>query len=86
MPEPITAPAAMPNTATETTRPIYVRKVPEPVWDRVHHNAIASRMRFSDYLVRLMAKSEPFAPTPCGPPPTRPEEPLPENRSGTEHA
>jgi hypothetical protein len=82
MPEQTTAPA-MPNAVTETMRPIYVRKVPQSVWDRVHHNAIASRMRLSEYLVRLMDESGPFTPMTCGRSPTPSEGPAPDTRPET---
>ncbi len=48
----------------ELTRPIYVRRVPETVWNLVHENAIKSRMRLSAYLVKLMEQSKPFQPQP----------------------
>lgn len=60
---PHTAPTAVPPSA-EINRPIYVRRVPESVWLRVHENALRSRLRLQDYLVRIMADSEPFAPAP----------------------
>ena len=46
------------------TRPIYVRHVPEAVWNQIHENAIKSRLRLSAYLVRLMEHSQPFTPQP----------------------
>src|SRR5438128_1370158 len=45
MPEPAPVP-----TVHEFTRPLYVRKVPESVWLRVHDNALRSRMRIQDYI------------------------------------
>jgi hypothetical protein len=61
-----------PSTPDEINRPIYVRRVPESVWIRVHENALKSRLRLQDYLVKVMADSEPFTPTPrpqpAGPP------------------
>lgn len=44
----------------EPSRPLYLRRVPESVWLRVHINALQSRMRLQDYLTRLMANSNPF--------------------------
>jgi hypothetical protein len=50
-----------PQTETLATyRPLYIRRVPEEVWNRVHINAIRSRLRLSTYLVRLMEQSEPI--------------------------
>ena len=48
----------------EITRPIYVRHVPEPVWNLIHENAIKSRLRLSAYLVKLMEQARPFPPQP----------------------
>jgi hypothetical protein len=48
----------------EISRPIFVRRVPEPIWIRVHENALKSRLRLQAYLVRLMADCEPFPPQP----------------------
>src|SRR5262245_55871667 len=48
----------------EIDRPLYVRRVPEAVWNRVHENALRSRMRLSAYLVKLMEQSHPFPPQP----------------------
>ena len=48
------------NSATTRTRPLYIRRVPESVWDLVHINAIKSRMRLQTYLVRIMQESEPL--------------------------
>ena len=39
---------------SEIVRPLYVKKVPETVWNRVHENAIKSRMRLSTYLIKVM--------------------------------
>jgi hypothetical protein len=52
-----------PPTA-EITRPLYIRHVPEPTWNRVHENALKSRMRLSAYLVKLMEESQPYPPQP----------------------
>jgi hypothetical protein len=43
------------------TRPIYLKRVPTPVWERVHVNAIKSGMRLTDYLVSVLANAEPLA-------------------------
>lgn len=50
------------NSQAENTRPLYVRRVPESVWNLVHINAIKSRMRLQTYLVRIMEQSEPLFP------------------------
>jgi hypothetical protein len=57
-----TAPAT--PTGEQITRPLYVRHVPESTWNRVHENALESRMRLSAYLVKLMEQSQPFPPQP----------------------
>ena len=51
-------------TGDQITRPLYIRHVPEPTWNRVHENALKSRMRLSAYLVKLMEESQPFPPQP----------------------
>lgn len=53
--------------AVEITRPLYLKRVPESVWIKVHQNALNSRLRLSTYLVKLMAESEPFPPQPPSP-------------------
>ena len=44
----------------ESTRPLYIRKVPESVWKLVHINAIESRMRLQTYVVTILQGSEPI--------------------------
>ncbi len=44
-----------------TTRPLYLKRVPVDVWERVHVNAIRSGMRLTDYLVAVLATAEPLA-------------------------
>jgi hypothetical protein len=52
---------AMPNTPVqECYRALYVRRVPEQVWILVHDNAIRSRMRLQDYIVKILEGCEPF--------------------------
>ena len=41
-------------------RPLYLRRVPEPVWILVHTNALRSRMRLQDYLVKILEECRPF--------------------------
>ena len=50
-----------PPPAYVFTRPLYVRKVPEAVWLRIHDNAHRSRMRIQDYVVRVLEDCKPFA-------------------------
>jgi hypothetical protein len=50
-----------PFPATEDHyRPLYLRRVPEPVWILIHDNAIRSRMRLQDYLVKILEQCRPF--------------------------
>ena len=44
----------------EHYRPLYLRRVPEKVWILVHDNAIRSRMRLQDYLVKILEACEPI--------------------------
>ena len=55
----------MPSVETKavqcrTTRPLYLKRVPADVWERVHVNAIRSGMRLTDYLVSVLAVAEPI--------------------------
>ena len=50
------------NNQTEDSRPHYVGRVPESIWNLVHINAIKSRMRLQTYLVRVMEQSEQLPP------------------------
>ena len=58
----------LPKTSAEAPltpmffRPLYIKRVPESVWILVHDNAIRSRMRLQDYLIRILAQAESFAP------------------------
>lgn len=38
----------------EPTRPLYVRRIPEPLWLRLHENALRSRVRLQTYVVKLL--------------------------------
>lgn len=48
-----------PTPVSEITRPLYVRRMPLAVWNRIHINAIKSQMRLQQYLVRILATSKP---------------------------
>ncbi len=61
MPATPTAEPAQPRA----TRPLYLKKVPTPVWERVHVNAIRSGMRLNDYLVSVLANAEPVIDKPA---------------------
>ena len=52
-PQPLPVPA-------DHYRPLYLRRVPEPVWILVHDNAIRSRMRLQDYLVKVLEGCQPI--------------------------
>jgi hypothetical protein len=67
-----TAANVAPNPV-RSSRPLYLKKVPTPIWERVHVNAIKSGMRLGDYLVSILAASEPI--NGADPPP--PESTLP---------
>ncbi|MBX3401722.1 MAG: hypothetical protein KF873_23585 [Gemmataceae bacterium] len=74
-------------TALETqpqpraTRPIYPKKVPAAVWERVHLYAIRSGMRLTDYLVCVLAAAEPLGGSPRADPTPTPS-PLSSTASG----
>lgn len=66
-------------TQPRATRPLYLKKVPAAVWERVHVNAIRSGMRLTDYLVSVLAAAEPVTSVPpAGSPPAQ-------QRSETSH-
>lgn len=68
-------------TAKPSYRPLYVRRLPVGVWDRVHINAIRSGLRLSAYLVKLLEECEPLDPATTGSdatsPTSIPSNPLP---------
>ncbi len=51
-----------------TTRPLYLGKLPTPIWERLHINAIRSGLPLQDYLAILLEHAEPLAPATDGPP------------------
>ena len=56
-----TPPEPQPLPVTENPyHALYVRRVPEPVWILIHDNAMRSRMRLQDYLVKVLEQSRPF--------------------------
>lgn len=44
-----------------TTRPLYLAKLPTPIWERVHINAILSGLPLQDYLARILERTEPLS-------------------------
>lgn len=44
----------------QTTHALHIKELPYEVWCRARHNANLSGMYFRDYIVRLLAESEPF--------------------------
>ena len=53
-----------PRDLSRPTRPLYLKHVPTSIWEQVHINAIRSGLRLNDYLVAVLAHTEPI--------PTRP--------------
>ena len=53
-----------PRDLSRPTRPLYLKHVPTPIWERVHVNAIRSGMRLGDYLIAVFATTEPIPVTP----------------------
>jgi hypothetical protein len=53
------SPVPIESGSAEPTRSLYIRRVPEGVWIKVHENALHSRMRLKDYLLWLMSNSTP---------------------------
>lgn len=52
-------PATTPGVS-EATRPLYLRRIPESIWVRVHVNAITSGLRLQEYLTLVMAECQPI--------------------------
>lgn len=44
------------------TKTLCVKNVPYAVWQRARQNALASNLRFGDYLVKLLGTAGPFPP------------------------
>ena len=62
-----TAPAQpterVPPPATEQeTRSVNIRGLPYAVWQKARQNALASNLPFKEYVIRVLAESEPFSP------------------------
>ncbi|MFN4260897.1 MAG: hypothetical protein ACK4RK_16500 [Gemmataceae bacterium] len=49
---------------------LHIKNLPYEVWCRARHNANLSGMYFKDYIVRLLAESQPF-PRQASPPTTK---------------
>jgi len=49
---------------------LHIKNLPYEVWCRARHNANLSGMYFKDYIVRLLAESQPF-PRPASRPTTK---------------
>ena len=49
------------TSPVRSTRDLFVRGVPEEVWDRIHINAIKSRLRLKNYLIRVLDSAQPFS-------------------------
>lgn len=61
MNEPVTSPERQsPTTTKPPTRDLFIRGVPEDVWDHVHHAAIRSRLPLKHFLIETMRRSQPL--------------------------
>ena len=49
-----------PRDLSRATRPLYLKHVPTPIWERIHVNAIHSGMRLSEYLIAVFTNAEPI--------------------------
>ena len=51
--------------AEDDTIELHVRKVPRAIWLKARQAALASGLRFGQYMIRLiLEKAEPFSPSP----------------------
>lgn len=50
------------GSAMKPTTSLHIKDLPHEVWCRARHNANLSGMVYRDYIVRLLAESQPF---PC---------------------
>src|SRR5689334_16480321 len=41
-------------------RDVHIKRVPESIWLRARQNALQSGLPFKDFVIRLLAQSEPF--------------------------
>jgi hypothetical protein len=57
------------STLEQTSHALHIKNLPYEVWCRARHNANLSGMYFKDYIVRLLAESQPF-PRQTSPPTT----------------
>jgi len=48
------------STLEQKTHALHIKNLPYEVWCRARHNANLSEMYFRDYIVRLLAESQPF--------------------------
>ena len=67
--------ATAPETPTDQnlepdTVELHVRNVPRAVWLKARHAALASRLRFGQYVIKLLEQASPLPPT-VGPPPVQ---------------
>ncbi len=64
-PAPMASPAPPmepPHQHEPETRGVNIRGVPYAVWQKARRNALASNLPFKEYVIRVLAESEPLVP------------------------
>ena len=54
--------ASTPQTLEPDTVELHVRNVPRAVWLKARQAALASRLRFGQYVIKLLENAEPVSP------------------------
>lgn len=57
-----------------TTVELHVRRLPRDVWLRARQNALRSSLPFREFIIRILAGSEPLPPTKLSIEPTVPDD------------
>lgn len=55
-------PFAQAARARDGFRDVHIKKVPEPIWRKARHNALASSLSFRDYVIHLLDQCQPCPP------------------------
>ena len=58
-----TEPSPIENAEDDTVE-LHVRHVPRSIWLKARQSALASRLRFGQYVIRLLEQAEPVQPGP----------------------
>jgi hypothetical protein len=48
------------STAEPTTHALHIKDLPHEIWCRARHNANLSGLAYRDFVIRVLAESQPF--------------------------